>query len=208
MIVKEEDKRAIEIWKKQYPDQHFLNISRRTAIEVGEIGTVNIGNKIVVFRGIYKAMQEGRKYNDYNNFSPEEITYLNSQGMIWDYETWKEEVYRKAVEIWKQDHQDQQFLNIPRNTIIEVEGVGNVVIGKKIHTLRCIYQAMRKGGHYGQNKDLTNVEIDYWDSQGMIWDYDKWKEEVYRKAVEIWKKDHLDQQFLNMSKRTIIEVPG
>ena len=201
-------KKAIEIWRGENPDKKYLDISQRDIIEVKGIGKINFGSKMHLVRKIYNAMQEDKHYGRHKDLTDEEISWWTEQGMIWDYEKYQEECYQKAVTAWRKENPDKKYLDIPQTFGIEVKGIGKINLGSKISDVRKIYNAMQEGKHYGSHKDLTEEKIAWWTNQGMIWDYEKYKEECYQKAVIIWKEQNPDKKYLDFSARTDIEVEG
>ena len=208
MITQENYKEAIEKWKKDNPNLRYLDVPGNTVIELADIGKINLGDKICKTRQIYKAMQEGNKYLNRNNLTDEEIEFWTSQGMIWDYQKWKDENYRKAIEKWKKDNPDKKYLDVAFNTVIMLDGIGEIRLGCKISKTRLIYSAMQQGEKFSTRNDLTEEEIEFWTSQGMIWDYEKFREDNYKKAIEIWKKENPDKYYLDIPQKTKINIEG
>ena len=181
-------KQAILEWKRLHPDKKNLEIPAKEIIELEGIGPVNIGIKIATLRSIYRAQQEGKLNNKYKPLTEEEIAWYNEQYMIWDYEKYQTEIYKQAILEWKRLHPDKKYLEIPGREIIELEGIGPVNIGKKIHRLRAIYKAQQEGKLNNKYNPLTEEEITWYNEQHMIWDYNEYqnqrlKSETKRKST-------------------------
>ena len=200
--------RAILEWKSLHPDKDYLDIKQSETVNLEGIGEVNIGKRIIKMRIIYKAMQEGKHYRNFKDLTEETIKWYKEQGMIWDYEKWQKEVYKKAILKWKRLHPEKFYLDIKAKETIDLEGIGKVKVGNKISNMRQLYKAMQEGKQYGTCKDLTEEEIAWYREQGMIWDYEKWQEEVYKKAILKWKKLHSEKAYLDIKAKETIDVEG
>ncbi|HIR49507.1 MAG TPA: hypothetical protein IAB35_05960 [Candidatus Faecimonas gallistercoris] len=201
-------KKAILKWKSLHPEKDYLDIKQNETITLEGIGKVEIGNKISNMRQIYKVMQEGKHYGTYKDLTEEEMAWYKEQGMIWDYEKWQEEVYKKAILKWKRLHPEKEHLDIKQKETVNLEGIGEVKIGKKIFIMRQIYMAMQEGKHYGTYKDLTKETIKWYKEQGIIWDYEKWQKEVYKKAILKWKRLHPESLYLDIKVKETIDLEG
>ena len=200
--------RAILEWKSLHPDKDYLDIKQSETVNLEGIGEVNIGKRIIKMRIIYKAMQEGKHYRNFKDLTEETIKWYKEQGMIWDYEKWQKEVYKKAILKWKRLHPEKFYLDIKAKETIDLEGIGKVKVGNKISNMRQLYKAMQEGKQYGTCKDLTEEEIAWYREQGMIWDYEKWQEEVYKKAILKWKKLHSEKAYLDIKAKETIDLEG
>ena len=100
-------------------------------------------------------------------------------------EKYKEEVYRQAIIKWKENNPDKKYLDISCQEKIDIEGIGLVNIGTKINRLREKYKLQKKENNLTSAKLLTDEQIAWWNSQGMIWDYKKYQEgrkgKIYQK---------------------------
>ena len=187
MIKKQKEeivKHAVLKWQGEHPDKKYLDIKYRETIVLKGIGKVNIGREISSLRNIYKSQQEGTN-NTENNLSKEAISWYTKQGMIWDYEAWQEKVYQEAAIEWKKLHPEKAYLDINYNDSIKLAGIGTINIGTKINRLREKYKLQKKENNLTSAKLLTDEQIAWWNSQGMIWDYKKYQEgrkgKIYQK---------------------------
>ena len=201
---KEVYKKAILKWKSLHPEKEYLDIKQNEIVILEGIGEVNIGKRIHNMRQLYKAMQERKKVEGYK-LSEEEIAWYEEQGMIWDYEKWQEEVYKKAILKWKSLHPEKEYLDIKAKETIDLEGIGEVKIGQRLNIMRQIYKAMQEGKHCGTSKDLAEETINWYEGQGMRWNCSRRKKsnkikeesEVNYKKIEITSNDKLTQIVLN-----------
>ena len=201
-------RKAILKWKEQHPEKRYLDIKKKEQIELEGIGLINLGVLISIRRGIYNAMQQGKKYYTCKTLTREQISWDTEQGMIWDYEAWQEEIYRKAILKWKENNPDKKYLDINCREKIDIEGVGLINIGAKISVIRQIYQKQQEAKRVGTNKPLTREQIIWYTEQGMIWDYEAWQEEIYRQAITKWKENNPDKKYLDINCQQKIDVEG
>ena len=201
-------RKAILKWKEQHPEKRYLDIKKKEQIELEGIGLINLGVLISIRRGIYNAMQQGKKYYTCKTLTREQISWDTEQGMIWDYETWQEEIYRKAILKWKENNPDKKYLDINCREKIDIEGVGLINIGAKISVIRQIYQKQQEAKRVGTNKPLTREQIIWYTEQGMIWDYEAWQEKVYQEAAIEWKKLHPEKAYLDINYNDSIKLAG
>ena len=199
---------AILQWKREHPEKKYLDIKQKEIVNLDSIGVINIGLLVNKRRGIYKAMQKGRKYKSNKNLTEEQITWDEEHGMIWDYDAWQEKNYREAILQWKREHPEKKYLDIKRNETIELNGIGPINIGMQINKYRNIYNAMQQGKSYGNTKNLTEEQITWNEEHGMIWDYDAWQEKKYREAILQWKKEHPEKKYLDIKFSEIMELEG
>lgn len=171
-----EFKLALEKWKSENPGKRYGGIKNKDFVEIeteAGLRIVPIGDKISRIRLIYKAMQEGKKYKTYANLTQEEIDFYRNEGVFEESKGIKytEEEYRMALEKWKNDNPDKEYSNIKQNTVVEIvteSGTKSISIGKKISNIRSIYKAMQEGKKYGRSKDLTDEQIEYYSSRGLL----------------------------------------
>ena len=195
-------------WKEEHPEKRYLDIKHQETIELDGIGTINIGVLIHKRRGIYNAMQQGKKYRTFKDLTEEQITWDEEHGMIWDYDVWQEKNYREAILQWKREHPEKKYLDIKQKEIVNLDGIGVINIGLLVNKRRGIYKAMQEGKSYGKCKNLTEEQISWDEEQGMIWDYEVWQENVYRQAILQWKRKHPEKKYLDIKFSEIIELEG
>ena len=201
-------RKAIEKWQTLHPEKRYLDIKQRETVELEGIGVINLGSLISIRRGIYNAMQQGEKYSKYKKLTEEQIVWDTEHGMIWDYEVWQENNYRRAVEKWQALHPEEEYLDVKAREIVELEGIGVINLGDLVSKRRSIYNAMQQGEKYHRRKNLTEEQI-VWDTKhGMIWDYEAWQENNYRQAIEKWKKQHPEKDNLDIKYSETIELEG
>ena len=201
-------RKAIEKWQALHPEKRYLDIKQRETVELEGIGVINLGSLISIRRGIYNAMQQGEKYSKYKKLTEEQIVWDTEHGMIWNYEVWQENNYRQAVEKWQALHPEEEYLDVKARETVELEGIGVINLGSLINTRRGIYNAMQQGTKYGTSKDLTEEQIDWDEKQGMIWNYEAWQENNYRRAVEKWQALHPEEEYLDVKARETVELEG
>ena len=201
-------RKAIEKWQTLHPEKRYLDIKQRETVELEGIGVINLGSLISIRRGIYNAMQQGEKYSKYKKLTEEQIVWDTEHGMIWDYEVWQENNYRRAVEKWQQLHPEKNYLDIRFTEKIELEGIGVINLGRLISVRRGIYNAMQQGTKYQTFNDLTEEQIAWDTKHGMIWNYDEWQENNYRQAVEKWQQLHPEKKYLDIKFTEKIELEG
>src|SRR5699024_11049866 len=149
-----------------------------------------------------------KQYGTCKDLTEEEIAWYREQGMIWDYEKWQEEVYKKAILKWKKLHSEKAYLDIKAKETIDLEGIGKVKIRNKISNMRQLNKAMQEGESIGDDKELTEEEMAWYEEQEMIWDYEKWQEEVYQKAILKWKRLHPEEFYLDIKAKETIDLEG
>ena len=178
-------RQAIIKWKENNPDKKYLDISCQEKIDIEGIGLVNIGRRISELRYVYKKQQLGQVNSRNKHLTKEQIAWYTEQGMIWDYEAWQEKVYQEAAIEWKKLHPEKAYLDINYNDSIKLAGIGTINIGTKINRLREKYKLQKKENNLTSAKLLTDEQIAWWNSQGMIWDYKKYQEgrkgKIYQK---------------------------
>ena len=201
-------RKAIEKWQALHPEKRYLDIKQRETVELEGIGVINLGSLISIRRGIYNAMQQGEKYSKYKKLTEEQIVWDTEHGMIWNYEVWQENNYRQAVEKWQALHPEEEYLDVKARETVELEGIGVINLGSLINTRRGIYNAMQQGTKYGTSKDLTEEQIDWDEKHGMIWNYEAWQENNYRRAVEKWQALHPEEEYLDVKARETVELEG
>ena len=128
--------------------------------------------------------------------------------MIWDYEEWQENNYRRAVEKWKKLHPEKSYLDIKMRETVELEGIGVINLGNLVSIRRSIYNAMQQGEKYHGRKNLTEEQIVWSTAHGMIWDYEEWQENNYRQAIEKWQTQHPEKKYLDIKRLETIELEG
>lgn len=207
-ITEEIYRQAILQWKEEHPEQKYLDIKHKETMELEGIGQINIGMLIQRRRGIYNAMQQGKKYRTFKDLTEEQITWDEEHGMIWNYDVWQEEVYRQAILQWKKEHSEKKFLDIKQKEVIKFKGIGVINIGLLVNKRRCIYRAMREEGKYENYTNLTDEQITWDEEHGMIWDYDAWQEKNYREAILQWKREHPEKKYLDIKRNETIELNG
>ena len=195
-------------WKEEHPEKRYLDIKHQETIELDGIGTINIGVLIHKRRGIYNAMQQGKKYRTFKDLTEEQITWDEEHGMIWDYDVWQEKNYREAILQWKREHPEKKYLDIKQKEIVNLDGIGVINIGLLVNKRRGIYKAMQEGKSYGKCKNLTEEQISWDEEQGMIWDYEVWQENVYRQAILQWKRKHPEKKYLDIKAIETVELEG
>ena len=87
---KEVYRQAILKWKEKHPEKKDLDIKKKDKIDLEGIGTINIGVLIIIRRGIYNAMLQGKKYQTCKDLTEEQIAWDTEHGMIWDYQDYQE----------------------------------------------------------------------------------------------------------------------
>ncbi len=199
---------AVLKWKEENPNKRYLDVPVQAIVEVKGYGLIKIGTKIKTIRSIYQAMQKGKRYGANKELTEEEIKWYNQHGMIWYNDKFQDEVLKKAILKWKKEHPDKKYLDISRNDVIELDGIGPIKIGHKINIIRTTYQAMQKGNKSCSYKNLTSDKIDWLNSQGMIWDYNKHQKKMFRKAILQWKKEHPNKKYLDISESDTIFLEG
>ena len=155
-----------------------------------------MGGLISIRRGIYKAMQQGERHKNYKDLTEEQIDWDTEHGMIWDYEAWQENNYRRAVEKWRALHPEKRYLDIKQKETVELEGIGVINLGNLISIRRRIYKAMQQGEKYHTSKYLTEDQID-WDGKNN-----------YRRAVEKWRALHPEKRYLDIKQKETVELEG
>ena len=201
-------RQAVEKWQQLHPEKNYLDIRFTEKIELEGIGVINLGRLISVRRGIYNAMQQGTKYQTFNDLTEEQIAWDIKHGMIWNYDEWQENNYRQAVEKWQQLHPEKKYLDIKFTEKIELEGIGVINLGNLISARRGIYNAMQQGTKYKTFNDLTEEQIAWDEKHGMIWNYDEWQENNYRQAVEKWQQLHPEKKYLDIKRSENVELEG
>ena len=201
-------RRAVEKWQALHPEEEYLDVKARETVELEGIGVINLGSLINTRRGIYNAMQQGTKYGSSKDLTEEQIDWDEKHGMIWNYEAWQENNYRRAVEKWQALHPEEEYLDVKARETVELEGIGVINLGDLVSKRRSIYNAMQQGEKYHRRKNLTEEQI-VWDTKhGMIWDYEAWQENNYRQAIEKWKKQHPEKDNLDIKYSETIELEG
>ena len=201
-------RRAVEKWRALHPEKRYLDIKKKETVELEGIGVINLGSLISIRRGIYKAMQQGERHQNYKDLTEEQIDWDTEHGMIWDYEAWQENNYRRAVEKWRALHPEKRYLDIKQKETVELEGIGVINLGNLISIRRRIYKAMQQGEKYHTSKYLTEDQIDWDTEHGMIWDYEAWQENNYRRAVEKWRALHPEKRYLDIKQKETVELEG
>ena len=236
--VKEElYKKAIKKWKEENPNTNYIDISKDAVVIVdGE--KVSIGSKIHRLRSIYFAMQKGKHHGNYKDLTEEEISYWKTfgifekkkagrpKGIIQKVEDVKEPIdkemlFRKAIEKWKEENPNINYIDIPDDEVVIIDEK-EIQIGNRVKRMRLIYNAMQKGKHYGNYKDLTEEEIAYWKPLGIFEskrtrkekknsNVDKnaskpSKEQLFRKAIEKWKEENPEVDYIDIPKDTTVTI--
>ena len=201
-------RKAIVKWQELHPEKDYLDIKKTETIELEGIGVINLGNLVSIRRSIYNAMQQGEKYHGRKNLTEEQIVWSTAHGMIWDYEEWQENNYRRAVEKWKKLHPEKSYLDIKMRETVELEGIGVINLGNLVSIRRSIYNAMQQGEKYHGRKNLTEEQIVWSTAHGMIWDYEEWQENNYRQAIEKWQTQHPEKKYLDIKRLETIELEG
>ncbi len=114
---------------------------------------------------------------------------------------------QEAYLLWKRENGEVQ--DIPRSTVVVLPNGKEVPLGNKIHIMKCIYNAMSQGKHYGHYKDLTKDEIFWWKEQGLDLSKAEWvtyTEEEYREAYLLWKKKNPNTK--DIPRSTVIVLPN
>ena len=201
-------RKAIVKWQELHPEKDYLDIKKTETIELEGIGVINLGNLVSARRSVYNAMQQGEKYHGRKNLTEEQIVWGTVHGMIWDYEEWQENNYRRAVEKWKKLHPEKSYLDIKKTETVELEGIGVINLGNLVSIRRSIYNAMQQGEKYNRRKNLSEEQISWDEKHGMIWNYEAWQENNYRQAVEKWKKQHPEKDNLDIKQTETVELEG
>lgn len=123
-------------------------------------------------------------------------------------EKYSKEVYRKAILKWKSLHPDKKYLDIKKHDKIELKEIGLINIGIKITNLRQLYKKQQEGKNMDGSKALTKEEIDWYNNQGMIWDYEAWQENNFQQAILKWKEKHPEKMYLDIKKLEKISLEG
>ena len=201
-------RKAIVKWQELHPEKDYLDIKKTETIELEGIGVINLGNLVSARRSVYNAMQQGEKYHGRKNLTEEQIVWGTVHGMIWDYEEWQENNYRRAVEKWKKLHPEKSYLDIKKTETVELEGIGVINLGNLVSIRRSIYNAMQQGEKYNRRKNLSEEQIVWDTAHGMIWDYEEWQENNYRQAIEKWQTQHPEKKYLDIKRLETIELEG
>ena len=160
---------AYLLWKKENPKEK--KIPYTLIVELANGQKVSLGKRISNMRSIYAAMQRGEHYNKCKNLTEEEILWWTEQGISLEsrrYEYCNEEEYREAYLLWKKKYPN--INQIPYNCIIEISNGRKIALGRKVSIMKSIYSAMKRGKHYGSNKDLTKEQIDWWKENGLCFE--------------------------------------
>ena len=94
------------------------------------------------------------------------------------------------------------------NDKIELKEIGLINIGIKITNLRQLYKKQQEGKNTDSSKALTKEEIDWYNNQGMIWDYEAWQENNFQQAILKWKEKHPEKMYLDIKKLEKISLEG
>ncbi|MBE6147408.1 MAG: hypothetical protein E7168_03645 [Firmicutes bacterium] len=227
-------RRAIKKWKEENSDIDYIDIPTNAKVIIdGKM--ISIGSKVSRIKKIYSAMQKEEHYYNYNDLTEEQIEYWGSLGIFEtkkrdvkitpkSYEEKrevKEQIYRKAIEKWKEENSDIDYINIPRSAKVIIDDK-EILIGNRVSKIKSIYNAMQKGNHFGNYKDLTEEEITYWKSLGILGQRKpvsktkkleaeirkNEKQQLYEKALEIWKEENPDKNYNDIQRTTKIIVDG
>ncbi len=119
----------------------------------------------------------------------------------------KEEEYREAYLLWKDENQDKT--HVPQSTIVTLSSGKKVNLGKKISLMKAIYESMQEGKKYRKCRDLTEEDIAWWTEQGV--DLGKrhrmsYTEEEYQEAYLLWKKEN--SELKNVPHSLVVELPN
>ena len=176
----EEYREALEKWKKENPDKEYKDISSNTVVEING-KQIKIGNRIDnMKRNLDKLDEDVRRY-------------WESKAVL-DNKRVTEEEYREALEIWKENNPDKEYRDIPFKAVVEIDGK-RINIGTRINNMKA-------------NPDKLSDDVrKYWESKGVL-DSKRVTEEEYREALEIWKRENLDKEYVNIPKKAVVEVNG
>ena len=191
-ITEEEYREAYLLWRKEHSQKE--SIPKSLVIELPSGRKVYLSRRINTMKSIYRAMQREEHYGNNCDLTEEQIDWWIKQGVNLTSEPRKrvrctEEEYRKAYLLWREKNPKE--INVPRGTVVELSNGKKVSLGKRITTMECVYGAMQEGERYQGNKELTSEQIAWWMEHGV--DLRKRrlsKEEMYREAYLIWKKEN------------------
>ncbi|MDE5586807.1 MAG: hypothetical protein K2I72_00360, partial [Bacilli bacterium] len=166
--IKEENyQQAYLLWKKQNSEKKFVPYHEEVTLETGE--SVLLGIRVFIIVSIYQAMKEGKHYRNYKDLTEEQIEWWTSHGLdleAMQRDTYSEEECQEAYLIWRETHEAYEPINLDEKIILKNGKV--VALGYKTRLLNLIYNAMLKGEHYGDCKDLTKEQIAWWSKQGVL----------------------------------------
>lgn len=112
-----------------------------------------------------------------------------------------EEEYREALEIWLSDNPDKTVNDIKNKEIVQISSGKSVKIGMKICRLKQILK-----GNIKTNLDSNQYE--FWVKKHGLNARDKYTEEEYREALEIWLKKNPTKNINNISSNEIVLLPS
>ena len=187
----EEYQEAYSRWKSENSKKKDIPYFTKVKISSGK--EVPLGNRISIMKLIYQAMQEGKHYGTNHDLTEEQISWWEKQGVNLSKSkgiNYKEEAYREAYLLWKSENSNSQ--KMLQSTIVTLPNGKKIGLGRRITTMKLIYQAMQEGKHYRNNRDLTEEQIAWWTKQGVELgkkQKEYYTEEEYREAYLLWKKE-------------------
>lgn len=169
----------------------------RSQIVVVNGKMVPIGIRLYTMTKIYQAMQKGKHYGNYKDLTEEQISWWKEHELdLSKQRGTKKDLdakYREAWLIWKKEHSEETC--VPYCEVVTLKDGKKVPLGRKIHLMMYIYQAMQEGKHYGKSKDLTEEQITWWTSHGLNFpEIQSITESDYQEAWLLWKEQNKENK--------------
>ncbi len=167
---------AALLWIEQNPDKTLVDCKQTEDVVLANQQIVRLGCYLSRIRGIYRAMQQGKKYQNYRNLTEKEITWWMEHGMEWETPIRIRDngsLYQQAVLVWLAQNPEKTLSDCRVKTQVLLENGKLVHLGMYLARLRMIYRAMQQGKKYRDYKNLTDAEIEWWTQHGMTWDKQK-----------------------------------
>jgi len=156
-VSKEEYQEAYLLWRKQHPEEQWFSQSTVVTLPSGK--QVNLGERIIMIRVIYQAMQRGEHYGANKDLTKEEISWWTEHGL--DLSTFQrviytKEEYREAYLLWKKENPEEQL--IPQSTVVTLPSGKKIPLENRMSTMKSSYNATRKTLQ-SKEKNKQNLHI-------------------------------------------------
>ncbi len=188
---------AALVWLAQNPGKTLADCPQKADVVLENGEPVHLGIYLHRVKRIYRAMQEGKKYQNYRVLTNEEITWWTNHGMEWKTHIRNtRSLYQQVALYWLEQNPGKTLADCRQIEDVVLKNQKPVPLGRYLSIIRAIYRAMQKGERYQNYCDLTEEEIAQWTELGIDWD----KRNVGRKKKEQSLSDSKQTSSLEHSK--------
>lgn len=171
---KNEMKQAAEIWKKDHPNETYVDKESKVTLLNGKI--IEFGKGLRNIKSHINRLSEKDKIF-WSFYDISESPQLS------------EEKWREAVIIWRKEHPDER--SIKKSTKVIISSGKEINLGKKVDNLK-----------YNADK-LSEEERSFWEKYN-VFENVRPTEEEYQEAAIIWRKEHPNDSSIKTSTKVII----